>query len=142
MEFDTSKIDNFRALMVEKEKELREAGNKAFKEYVKNFFAACPEVQAIVWSQYTPHFEDGEESTFSETTFVFGFDADDLKYPYQYVDAGIGVDLYDCSGKFKPEYKQISDFIQANEDIMLVCFDDNTTVYVTPTEIITEEYEL
>lgn len=143
MDFDTSKIDNLRALMSEKEKELQEAGNKAFKEYVKIFFAACPEVQAIVWSQYTPYFNDGEACEFSvnEPTFVFDFDSEDLKSPYEYDDDGIGVDSYDRTGKFKPEYKQISDFIQANEDIMLACFGDHTSVYVTPTEIISEEYD-
>lgn len=144
MEFDTNRIDELRALMDEKMKELQETGKNAFKECVKVFFQACPEVQAVVWSQYTPYFNDGDECTFgvNEVTFVLqNFDRDDLLNPYEYEDDEYGVGSYDTSGKYKPEYRKLSSFINANEDIMKSCFGDHTSVYVTPTEIITEEYD-
>ena len=56
MEFNTDRIDELRLLMEEKMKALQEVGKNAFKECIKVFFEACPEVQAIVWNQYTPYF--------------------------------------------------------------------------------------
>jgi len=60
-----------------------------FNDIVKQFFEECPKVQAVVWSQYTPYFNDGEECIFgmNEAHFIVeGFDEDDLRNPYEYED--------------------------------------------------------
>jgi hypothetical protein len=66
-----------------------------FNTIIKLFFEECPKVQAVIWSQYTPYFNDGDECVFSvnEPNFVTkNFDPDDLQNPYEYEDA----DEYGC----------------------------------------------
>lgn len=40
-------------------------GQDALKEAFSSFFAAHPQARAIVWTQYTPYFNDGDACTFS-----------------------------------------------------------------------------
>lgn len=65
--------------------------NKLIKEelsnVMKDFFQENPEIQCICWTQYTPHFNDGEPCEFNvhDPFFIVdGFDADDLQSPYEY----------------------------------------------------------
>ncbi len=55
--------------IVEKVSELKklmqEQGKEALKEAFKEFFAAHPEATKVVWTQYTPYFNDGDACTFS-----------------------------------------------------------------------------
>ena len=55
--------------VIEKVKELRkimqEQGKDALKDAFQEFFQAHPEARAIVWTQYTPYFNDGDACTFS-----------------------------------------------------------------------------
>lgn len=139
MNFDINKDQE---IMTKKMEEAIEASKTAFKECIKYFFIACPEVKAIVWEQYTPYFNDGDECVFRVCPPVFvidDFDDQDLKNSYCYNDNGINE--YDKDGRFKEEYKQMFNFIRSNDDLMKLLFNDHTTVWVTPNEIITEEYE-
>lgn len=49
----------------EYEKTAKRIGKPAFVELSQKCFDACPELGAIVWTQYAPHFNDGEACTFS-----------------------------------------------------------------------------
>lgn len=54
-----------------------------------------PAVQAIVWSQYTPYFNDGDTCKFgiNEVYFVIdGFEEDNLLLPYEYEEEAEIVD--------------------------------------------------
>lgn len=91
-----SAFDNITKKIAEKNAEidaLKKAHMKelqsSFNEIIKLFFEECPKVQAVVWSQYTPYFNDGDECVFSINDphfIVDGFDVDDLKDPYEYED--------------------------------------------------------
>ena len=91
-----SAFDNITKKIAEKNAEidaLKKAYMKelqsSFNEIIKLFFEECPKVQAVVWSQYTPYFNDGDECVFriNEPHFIVdGFDVDDLKDPYEYED--------------------------------------------------------
>lgn len=65
----------------------QESMKQKFNEITKSFFNECPEVKALVWSQYTPYFNDGEACVFSINevyAIVAGFDPDELLDPYEY----------------------------------------------------------
>jgi len=72
--------------LIEKQKQLKEqfqfAGKVILKRAFKEFFDANPGVKCIVWTQYTPYFNDGDTCTFSvnETTFsnAEGSDIEDV----------------------------------------------------------------
>lgn len=61
-----------------------------FSDMTKSFFDAAPEIKAVIWSQYTPYFNDGEECVFSvnEINFLteFGEDAELPSYVYDLND--------------------------------------------------------
>lgn len=51
------------------------------KEAFKDIFEKCPNLGAIVWTQYSPYFNDGEECTFSvheAELFQIGFDEEEI----------------------------------------------------------------
>lgn len=73
----------------EKRKEFMKELQQDFVPITKEFFNEVPLVQAVVWTQYTPYFNDGDECVFSvhEPNFVVsGFDPDELESPYEYED--------------------------------------------------------
>jgi len=44
--------------------EMREKSPMFIEEACKQFFEECPEVEAVVWNQFTPYFNDGESCEF------------------------------------------------------------------------------
>ena len=44
---------------------LKQKGQEKLKEVFKIFWEANPYVNVVCWSQYTPHFNDGDECVFS-----------------------------------------------------------------------------
>lgn len=163
-------------------KELQEDFNKI----ITLFFEECPKVQAVVWSQYTPYFNDGDECVFgvNDPCFVTkNFDRDDLQNPYEYEDADeygcLSIPLYvaDWDAEIKrdkatlakpnasdwvkgyypkaiaaleqmkidfPGYdvkiKAFAQLLSDNEDMLKEVYGDHAAVYLTPGEVIVEEY--
>lgn len=66
----------------ELQKKFQEQGQALFKETFKEFFDKNEAVKAVVWTQYTPYFNDGDECTFSVNSPTFtnaeGDDLDDV----------------------------------------------------------------
>ena len=54
-------IEKQRVLAVEFQKEAQ----ALFKETTKEFFANNSDITAVIWTQYTPYFNDGDECVFS-----------------------------------------------------------------------------
>jgi hypothetical protein len=69
-------------------------GKAALQEAFTEFFAAHPEAKAIVWTQYTPYFNDGEACTFSVHDFQLMVEdeamAEDVKKVADYIGDGEG----------------------------------------------------
>jgi hypothetical protein len=61
----TTKLKAIVDKVSELKKLMQEQGQEALKEAFKEFFAAHPEAEAVVWTQYTPYFNDGDACTFS-----------------------------------------------------------------------------
>jgi hypothetical protein len=47
---------------------------KAFPKLVKDFFAAVPQIKSVTWTQYSPHFNDGDACTFNVNEVFFATD--------------------------------------------------------------------
>jgi|SRR5690606_7729253 len=60
-----TKIAELKAKYQAIKKEMEENGKSALKEVFSIFFEKHPEIKGIVWTQYTPYFNDGEACTFS-----------------------------------------------------------------------------
>lgn len=153
MDFDNI-VNDMEAMAAELEatrKRHMEAMQEKFKAVTKSFFEAAPHVQAVVWSQYTPYFNDGEECVFSVNTPIFvtkNFDPDDLQDPYEYEDdEEYGSESfwsnYSLEKSDFPEAKTCFNFakiIQSEEDLMEAVFGNHVAVYLTKDRVIVEEY--
>lgn len=53
---------------------MQKDGQKALKGAFADFFKAHPEAKAIVWTQYTPYFNDGDTCTFGVNGFSLHVD--------------------------------------------------------------------
>lgn len=122
-----------------------------FKAATASFFEAAPNVQAVVWTQYTSYWNDGEECSFSVNTPVFitkNFDPEDLQDYYEYEDdEEYGSESFYYAGqleKSKIENAKVcyefSNIIERQDDLMEAVFGNHVAVYLTRDEIYIEEY--
>lgn len=65
MTIDAPEYDGLIADLERAKQNVREKAKTAVGALFKAFFAACPSVTAVRWSQYTPYFNDGEPCEFS-----------------------------------------------------------------------------
>lgn len=83
------------------QKKIEEDGKVALKEAFKDFFDTHPEAKAIVWTQYTPHFNDGDACTFSMNEWHLKLDpkliADDVRKALE--DEDEDEDDYSCAAE-------------------------------------------
>ena len=119
-----------------------------FKEATRAFFDSNPTIQAVVWSQYTPYFNDGEECIFSVNTPTFvreNFDEEDLLDPYEYE----GDETYkslsfwrkpDATDSVELNCYEFSVLIEGNDELMKNVFGDHVAVYLTRNKVVVVEY--
>lgn len=112
----------------ELDKKIQAEGMTAVKAFFKEFFEKRPDVYGVKWTQYTPHFNDGDACVFHLGSIsVFptkeDFEGDEDDYNFE-------------SYGEEPETS-----LNTIEDILEVIFGDHTRVSVTRDAITTEEYE-
>lgn len=86
--------------------EFQEKMRKLFTDMTEQFFVETPKIKAVVWDQYTPYFNDGEECTFSVHDVYFlteELDEEDLQSAYNYEEASFN-------------YNASTDAIASNKD--------------------------
>lgn len=124
---------------------IQEESRSVFKATVAEFFNEFPEVNKIVWTQYTPYFNDGEscEFTVGEAYFVKDDIVCDGPYDYEehsfsgYADSP----EYKPSAELKKGMDQFSTILNAIEDFLHATFDDHVVVTVSRDDISTESYD-
>lgn len=132
---------------------------KMFHESIKEFFNEVPVVQAVVFTAYQPHWNDGEECIYSvnEPQFITkNFDPEDIQNPYDYEDDEETYGTIDTwSRTWKLEEKlanagseealesiyAFADIIQSNDDMIKEIYGDHVRVCITPTEVFVDEYD-
>jgi hypothetical protein len=70
----TTMFEQFDALITKQQelrKEFQETAQELFKETTKEFFDINPGITAVVWTQYTPYFNDGDECIFAVNSPTF-----------------------------------------------------------------------
>ena len=61
----TTAIEEHQNKLQEQINEFQKSVQDMFEGIVREFFKEAPSVGAVVWNQYTPYFNDGEECTFN-----------------------------------------------------------------------------
>lgn len=88
------KLADLQAIKKQYNKAIKENGKKLLKEEFKVFFDTIPEVDKIVWRQYTPYFNDGETCYFSAEEFRVRIEDEYDSYG-SYGDGSLTVDDFD-----------------------------------------------
>lgn len=122
---------------------------KEFTAATKFFFEETG-IQAVIWNQYTPSFNDGEpcEFTLGDPVFITkGFDSEDLLSADEYEDDELyGTIPYsryrDYDHPLSAACAKFADLLQSIEDVLESTYGNyGTTVYLTKDETYEAEYD-
>lgn len=135
------------------QKEFQTTAQALFKETTKEFFDQNPLVNAIVWTQYTPYFNDGETCEFRVGSATFtNSDGSEIHWgEYNGEEEGVwtyGDDCYnDAENPVPAEVNtdlcdSFDRMIQSTEmeDVMMAMFDDHAQVIATREGFEVEEF--
>jgi hypothetical protein len=125
----------------EAKKQFTVAAQESFKEYLKEFFDANPEIKVIKWQQYTPYFNDGDECVFNVHDVTFSnSDADNVSAWGELNEEREGEFAFQGTWGMPDEmkakkdvYDNLNGIICSSEmqDIMRAMFGDHVTVSCT-----------
>lgn len=144
-------LKEFKVKQEELEKALGKNAKNILAEEFKSFFAAHPEIDAVRWTQYTPHFNDGEPCIFERNRFDVRI-KDNAKTPAlgdeqlidqtEYDDDGFfnGWDLDDNTALGKTMNTLEDLFDDSTQAIFKTAFDDGVQVTVTRKGFRSEEH--
>jgi len=152
-------FDKLIAEQSELAKRFQAKAQELFKQTTKEFFDKNPAVTAIVWTQYTPFFNDGDTCEFSvnEPYFTNVKDLDDLSRWGEYEGENEN-EWSECSWGFdyegthknkifegvdKAMIDKFSSLIQSSdmESVMKAMFDDHVRVIATRDGFDVEEHD-
>lgn len=164
----TNTVDTMQSQMVKLEKEFREKMQNLFNEASKSFFVEAPMIKAIVWNQYTPYFNDGEECVFgvNDVYFITGNDHFDINnydlsslswgdFDGEELEEDDEADFF-VTSTWKDQhlatiekYGQeafnaviaMNKIIYSNSDIMKAVFGDHSMIAILPDRTIVEEFD-
>lgn len=140
-----SKQDEFKQKM-------KDEGKAAVKAALKDIFDNFPQIEAIRWTQYAPHFNDGDACVFgvNECSVKFKDHVADPELDEEEEDTDSFIDSYSLEDAIKDKDlkkiipKVISEFeecIQGMDDAMEDAFGDGVQVTATRKSVEVEDYE-
>ena len=122
--------------------EVAAKGKAAVGALFKAFFAQYPAVTAVGWTQYTPHFNDGDACEFGlhgfYATTKAGVDFAEVSSLYDDEDPHGFADSYSLKGATKEALAQLER--SADSDIFETAFGDHAMVIATPAGFHVNEY--
>lgn len=140
-----NKFEEIVSLQKSLEDKLKTFGKEAFDQAFSKFFADNPKVDGIVWTQYTPYFNDGDTCTFGvHEPYLFSASAaaenEESVEDYMHEHA---ISSYGNNNPLEGAYKEFGTiWQQIPEAIFLAVFGDHVKVTLNrdgTSEV--EEYE-
>lgn len=140
----------------EAEAKYMEEMTTGFKEALTELFRAHPHLIGIVWTQYTPFFNDGEPCVFTVNDSIVSFDpafkgdvetfhelTESYKNTFESYMSKYYLDKGEIPENFARTANEVSEFFNVfnNSDIFRNLFGDHVMVVATPTKIEVSEYE-
>ncbi len=126
------------------DKALRDNGREALGTLFKEFFAAHGDVLAVSWTQYTPHWNDGDACTFHVRDFSYALASAGAEDSYLTVEIDgktVGlVESYDLPEAMRPEL-QAFETVATDDDLYEALFGNGVRVVATRAGFAVEEYE-
>lgn len=153
-------VTDFEKIEAMYQKQKREASNKfkiAFEAFVTDFFKLVPSVKRVVWTQFTPYFNDGDACYFrvnDPTFYNFTMDEnEDYRDEEDLQEGQYALDSWECStyntehetyGISDSEFQVIKFLIHVinnNETFFEEIYGDHTEITLTSDGIKIEECE-
>lgn len=144
------KTEFLKALEIQRKalEEATKAAAELLKPALKLFMQEHTDVKAVGWTQYTPHFNDGDVCVFRVSDLYFsmekvsdaGFYDEpwvELDRDYKYQDT----DNIVISQKSHSALVKLGKLLSENEDALLAAFGDGVSVVVTAKGVEVEEYD-
>jgi len=135
-------------------KAMIESATTLFKEFTVSFFEKNPAIQSIVWTQYTPYFNDGDTCEFSVHEPYFSNDVNKTGYYEESDDEFWAYSSWDfltenatyrvnIDGVDVESVKQFSSVIQSNvmETVLQDLFGDHVIVIATRDGFYVNDYD-
>ena len=136
---------------------LEKIGKDAVKELFNDFFAANPNVTALMWTQYTPYFNDGDSCDFgvndvsASTSDIAGLDPEEILsncsgYDDDDIEVGDKRVTFESAWGIedeglKKQLESISSVLCGPlEQVCLQVFDDHQKILVTRDGVFQTEY--
>lgn len=131
--------------------ELNTKSQNVLKQAFVDFFKVCPDIVALGWTQYTPYFNDGDECTFRINSFTFSknkeliLNVENITHYNLDDEDGFNVSSYrhhpeECTEEEYQACLAIEGLANQLEDICKSVFGDHSSIVVTPTDMIINEY--
>ena len=139
----------------ELQKKFQTTAQALFKETTKEFFDKNPNVTAIVWTQYTPYFNDGDTCEFSvhDATFTNAPDPESVRWGEYDGDeefAADGSEIFAWEGwgeapaglntKLCKDFSAMINSLEM-EDVMKAMFGDHVKVVATREGFEVDDYD-
>jgi hypothetical protein len=154
MEKLNERFDQLIAEQRELKKKFQTEAQAMFKEVTKEFFDKNPAITALVWTQYTPYFNDGDACVFRVNDVTFTNAPDDElenvspwgEYEGDLEDVWVEYfvkNIPDSNDIDKKSCEFVSKMIGSSEmeDIMLEMFGDHVKVVATRNGFDVEDYD-
>ena len=161
-----NEFDKLIADQADLRKAFQEKAQGLFKNITKEFFEKNPGVNALVWTQYTPYFNDGEACVFNvnDVSFTNAPDPENIRWDeYEGEEEGVWVtsNVQFTLESDRDYYKETKDLILEKggvdpqscelmskaimssemEDVMLAMFGDHVQVVATREGFSVDEYD-
>lgn len=133
-----AEYDTLVAGIEEARQRVKDAGAAAVGALFKVFFAEYPDVKAVGWTQYTPHFNDGDACVFGVGELCLStkdVDFSEVTDMYDEEESGFQ-DSYSVKGPLKNALGRLS----LDPDILEAAFGDHALVIATPAGFHVSEY--
>jgi hypothetical protein len=146
-----NKLAGIKKKLDDARKEMKKAGEKAFKEAVVDVFERYPMINAFQWNQYTPYFNDGSPCTFNvhdpkcsvrDTSglVIKGESGEDAWYGDYEDDIPADMISKETYKQLNAALNEMADYTVGMTELMESMFGDHITVTCTREDITTEEY--
>lgn len=131
------------------ELKLKNHGEAALKEAFKEIFEKYPQIKSIIWTQYTPYFNDGDSCVFGVNDFdvyIEGTNPTDQDEDDEEDDYDYGESIYYLKKSKDPVKKEIAKAVEELEkslpsDVLESVFGDHCKVIATPKGFDVREFE-
>jgi hypothetical protein len=126
-------LKEYREKKAELDKKVADHGKDALAREFQTFFEKFPEVGAVRWTQYTPHFNDGDECVFDRHSFEASLDfVSSLKEDSEFEDDSF-VDNWSAKKgtNLKKALDHLEDVFSDTSDVFQASFGDGVQVIAT-----------